>query len=208
MSEIKEIKHIGTIKDNNNYSIEVKLIEVSNGQERYDIRKYINGEHGYQGISLEEDAAKELFLVLGKEFGYLPDDATVEKQEQLKSKVKAEFFLSPEQISNISISNTSITPKEFIKNINDSIDRKHMKVFSLTKLSNWLVKQGYLREEKRPATINRTVRLLSERSSEVGITQKVVIDTATGEVLQNDIALSTEAQRFILDHLVEISSEE
>lgn len=37
MSDIKEIKHIGTIQEDNSYSIEVKLIEVSNGKERYDI---------------------------------------------------------------------------------------------------------------------------------------------------------------------------
>ncbi len=206
MSEIKEKRHIGTIKEDGSYTIEVKLIEVSNGKERYDIRKHINGEHGYQGISLEADAAKYLFLLLGKEFGYLPEDATVEKQEQMKGKVKSEFYLSEEQISHIRVSATSVVPKDFVKTINEAIDKKQMKSLTVARLTGWLVKRGYLKEEKRPATINRTVRLLSDRSSEIGITQRVVVDTSSGEVLQNDIAFSTQAQRFILDHLRDIVS--
>lgn len=204
MSEIKELEHIGTIKESGIYTVEVKLIEVANGKERYDIRKHVSGEHGYQGISLETEAAKNLFLVLGKEFGYLPEDATIEKLEQQKGKVKSEFSLSSEQIKQIKVSDVSIAPKDFIKAVNDVIDRKHMKSLSVTRLSNWLVSQGYLKEEKRPATINRTVRLLSDRSSEIGITHKVVVDTSTGEVIQNDILFSAQAQRFILDHISEI----
>lgn len=207
MNEIKELRNIGTIQEDGSYTIEVKLIEVSNGNERYDIRKHINGEHGFQGISLDEKAAKNLFLLLGKEFGYLPSDTTIEKQEQTKSKVKSEFSLSDEQISQIKISEISITPKDFVKNINETIDKKHMKGLSLTKLSSWLVYHGYLREEKRPATINRTIRLLSDKSSEIGITQRVVVDASTGEVLQNEIAFSEQAQRFIIDHLNEITNQ-
>ena len=201
MSEIKELRNIGTIQEDGSYTIEVKLIEVSNGNERYDIRKHINGEHSFQGISLDEKAAKNLFLLLGKEFGYLPNDATIEKQEQAKSKVRS---LSDEQIGQIKISEVSIAPKDFVKNINEAVDKKHMKGLSLTKLSSWLVYHGYLREEKRPATINRTVRLLSDKSSEIGITKRVVVDTSTGEVLQNDLVFSEQAQRFILGHLKEI----
>lgn len=65
---IEVIRNLGTVKEYSKVSIEVKVIRLNDGSERYDIRKYSDGEHRSRGISLEKDAAKNLYQILKKEF--------------------------------------------------------------------------------------------------------------------------------------------
>ena len=192
------------VTTSNNSNIEIKTIELETGEKKYEIRKRITGSTGIHILSLSEYEAKALYLLLGKEFGYLPEDTSVESQEAGRNSIKTAFFLDDNQIERITISDTILTTKEFLKNINAAVDRKIMKPLSITLVNRWLVKNGYLKEEKRPAIINKTFRVLSDKSAEIGITEKVVVDSSTGEVLHSEIAFDSNAQRFILNHLVEI----
>lgn len=65
---IEVIRNVGIVKEYNKVSIEVKVIRLADGSERYDIRKYSDGEHRSRGIALEKDAAKNLYQILKKEF--------------------------------------------------------------------------------------------------------------------------------------------
>ena len=206
MNNVTEIRHIGTIKEYHKTSIDVKLIQISSGEYRYDIRKYHDGEHGFRGISLEEEAAKSLFVLLGKEFGYLTPDATVETQENEKKAKKLPFLLEAEDMEKIEVSPQSISLKKCLDNINAVVDKEHMKSLSITSLKKWLVKEGYLSEEKREATIKRTYQVLNDKSQEIGITERKTYDTETKALIGTEVVFTEKAQRFLISNLTEIAS--
>lgn len=66
----KIIKHIATIKEWNSISIELNLVKWGNAPEKYDIRKWENGEP-MKGISIDVEDIFKLYQALGSELGYL-----------------------------------------------------------------------------------------------------------------------------------------
>lgn len=183
------------------------ITEIENGAKRYELRKKVIGSSAYHLITLNEDEAKQLYLLLGKELGYLFTDDSIKSVEEDRKSRRADFSLSEEQIKSIEFTEDPLTLKDFVKMINKHVDKVSMKLLSITPINKWLVKNGYLSEEKRPSTIYKTVRVITDKASEIGITEEVIVDKA-GKVLTSQVAYPPEAQRFILEHLNEITGKQ
>lgn len=196
----REVASLGTVTEYDKASIEVKKIELADGSFRYNLRKYFEGEQLFKEISIDQNAARWLYFMLGKELGYLPDYADA---DYFSSNKKCEFSITEEQIKRIKVIERPINTKDFVKNINQFTDRKAMKLFSATSLQKWLVVKGYMQETKERQTVNRTVRKLTSLSGNIGLFEGQFVDAYTGEV-KSEIQLTAQAQRYILDNLQEI----
>ena len=118
---------------------------------------------------------------------------------------KSAFSLSREQVHRISVSAKPVTPYAFLNNINRVVDGKRMEKLSSKSINAWLLAQGLIIETKEPAMINRTIRRLTDKSSEIGIQEEEITDAKTGEVKKR-MVLTLQAQAYLLEHLDEIAA--
>ena len=105
----------------------------------------------------------------------------------------------------IKISKEPISLKSVAFNINKQIDKKTMKTLKESSIKNWLVNAGYLTEEKIQVIRNINEISLTEKSNSIGIIEEDYLNKRTGELKQK-IKLTEEAQKFIIDNLENIVS--
>lgn len=119
---------------------------------------------------------------------------------------KAAFSITAEQRREVLISRLPITPNEFLKNVNRTVNPSAMEKLSITSVNAWLRKSGYIAEGKMQTIINKTVWKPTRFAEKIGISEMDVSDAKTGEI-KRQLMFSAQAQEYLLDHLEEITAE-
>lgn len=115
-------------------------------------------------------------------------------------------IITPQQIQNIEITSTPILPSAFVKKIGAVVDASTKKKVSLARINRWLLKQGYLAETKVRTIVNKSVKVTTPLSAEIGVVEHLVVDKKTGEA-KTQLFFSEDAQKFILNNINNIANE-
>lgn len=118
---------------------------------------------------------------------------------------KNSFCLTSDEKAKIKISDTPIPPMTFMKNINKVIDATKVEKLSLTVVNEWLLKNGYITENKVPTVVNKTVKTITPTSHQIGIFEQEILDAKT-EQTKTQLLFSKRAQEFILANIDAITS--
>lgn len=118
---------------------------------------------------------------------------------------KAAFSMTREQKNEVLISRLPITPHEFLKNVNRTVNAADMEKLSIKSVNAWLKSNGYIAEGKTPAVINKTVWKPTQLAQQIGFTEIDVPDANTGE-MKRQLMYSPQAQQFLLAHMEEIAA--
>ena len=146
---------------------------------------------------LAELLANDGFVMLNDENG-APQYEIVRK--------KMPFQLPPERRRRVYLPAEPVTPSAFVSQINRQIDAAAMEKLSVTQINAWLLKQRYVTGSKCLATIRRTVLDPTPEGQALGISAEESVDPETGEIKPR-VVLTHDAQRFLLDNLDRILSE-
>lgn len=112
---------------------------------------------------------------------------------------KSEFTITPEQLATVQISAFPIRITEFANALSQAVDSSSVKRLNVTRITNWLIEQGFLVKEAAPGGKSRRVPTAAGRS--LGMTTQMR-QSPDGEYLA--IYYDANAQRFLLDHLYDI----
>ena len=118
---------------------------------------------------------------------------------------KAAFRMTREQKNEVLISRLPITPNEFLKNVNRTVNTADMEKLSIKSVNAWLKSNGYIAEGKMPAVIYKTVWKPTQLAQQIGFMEMDVPDANTGEMKQQ-LMYSSQTQQFLLAHMEEIAA--
>ena len=124
-------------------------------------------------------------------------EKTAQKKISTAKQYEKEFYLSPEDMSRVSITEKS-SISVLVKDIN-SIIPSNMKPLSYSTVTNWLIKHGYLdvivtedgRKTKVPTDLGKSLGISTEQRF-----------GSNGEYTA--VIYNANAQRFILDNLLQV----
>lgn len=120
---------------------------------------------------------------------------------RIDKRKKYAFFLDPEKREKIEISRKPISISSFVYAINEQVDNGKMKKLKATQITTWLVKNGYLCEIMHPD--GKTFKVATQKAETIGIIPSKRQSECGREY---DVNMYDEnAQKFIIDHLEEIS---
>lgn len=115
-------------------------------------------------------------------------------------------LITPQQIQNIEVTPTPILPSAFVKKIGAALDSDAKKKVTLARINRWLLKKGYLAETKVRTIVNKSVKIATPLSAEIGVVEHLVVDKKTGEA-KPQLFFSEDAQKFILNNINNIANE-
>ena len=115
-------------------------------------------------------------------------------------------LITPQQIQNIEVTPTPILPSAFVKKIGAALDSDTKKKVTLARINRWLLKKGYLAETKVRTIVNKSVKIATPLSAEIGVVEHLVVDKKTGEA-KPQLFFSEDAQKFILNNINNIANE-
>ncbi len=107
----------------------------------------------------------------------------------------------------IVLSNAPIRLSSLITRINKQVDARTMRKLGESKISKWLVQQGYLVKEKVPIVKEISKLTTTDKSESFGIVIDNKTDDSTGEI-KPYVLLTRKAQEYIVDNLETILDEE
>lgn len=172
----------------------------------------ISGELIENDSTLQQERLKKCFSYVSgildeiiKTNGIVAMPVSKFSQEYTMARKKSAFSLNQQQRRNIHISNSPIIPSAFIKNINSVVNVEMMEKLSLKTINKWLLKQGYLSEQKVPTVVNKNVKTITSTSANIGVIEQTIVDQKTGEA-KTQVFFSRQAQEFILDNIESIVS--
>ena len=162
--------------------------------------KLSQGIDPISGLELPEDSALNN-IRLARCFFYVSGilDQVIRNGGQVGAVEKAEFSITPDQLSQVQISPYPIRITEFTDALLQAIGTSTMKKPSAVKINNWLEQQGLLAKEPTPGGKNRRVPTAAGRN--IGMTTQLR-QSRDGEYLA--IYYDPNAQRFLLDNLLAI----
>lgn len=109
---------------------------------------------------------------------------------------RADFFLTPEQLAAIPISDTPIRISNFVERLNAVIDTENTKKISTVAITNWLAERGFLEDHLNSK--GKKSRRPTELGYGIGLSTE---ETQTARGTFTIVLYSGEAQRFLLDNL-------
>ena len=109
-------------------------------------------------------------------------------------------LITPQQIQNIEVTPTPILPSAFVKKIGAALDSDAKKKVTLARINRWLLKKGYLAETKVRTIVNKSVKIATPLSAEIGVVEHLIVDKKTGEA-KPQLFFSEDAQKFILNNI-------
>ena len=115
-------------------------------------------------------------------------------------------LITPQQIQNIEVTPTPILPSAFVKKIGVALDSDAKKKVTLARINRWLLKKGYLAETKVRTIVNKSVKIATPLSAEIGVVEHLIVDKKTGEA-KPQLFFSEDAQKFILNNINNIANE-
>lgn len=162
--------------------------------------KLAQGIDPISGLELPEDSALNN-VRLARCFFYVSGilDQVIRNGGQVGSVEKVDFTITPEQLAQVQIFPYPIRITEFTDALLQAVGTNTMKKPSAVKINNWLELQGLLAKEPTPDGKNRRVPTASGRN--LGMSTQLR-QSRDGEYLA--IYYDTNAQRFLLDHLLTI----
>ena len=120
-----------------------------------------------------------------------------------KKKRQNAFYITQEQLSQFSCSETPMSISEIVKKINELVDTKQVKRLSYRQITTWLVSINALAEQ---LTVNGKTQ---KRPTETGRQLGISVETRNGMNGEYQVVLySKDAQMFILDNIEAIISSE
>jgi hypothetical protein len=112
------------------------------------------------------------------------------------------FSITGEELARVNISDTPVSVSIFVKSVNDTVADTGRKRLSAVTVTNWLVKEGYLKaEETEPG---KHKKVLTDRSASIGMSSE------TRESMRGTFEImlyGPKAQRFLLDNMKNILGE-
>ncbi len=121
---------------------------------------------------------------------------------RIDKRKKYAFFLDCEKKQMIEISREPVSISAFVYTINEQIDNKKMKKLKATQITTWLMENGYLHEIEH--SDGRKFKIATKKAETIGIFPSKRQSKCGREY---DVNMYDEnAQRFIIDHLEEIST--
>ena len=107
----------------------------------------------------------------------------------------------------IILSNEPIQLSALMARINKQVDTKTMRKLGVSKVSKWLIEQGYLTNEK-VSVVKEVSRLaITDNAENLGIVLDNKVDEKTGEI-KPCVLLTRKAQEYIVNNLESILAEE
>ena len=116
---------------------------------------------------------------------------------------KYAFFLKDEEKSKIDISKEPISISTFTYIINERVDSRKMKKIKAVQITSWLTKKGFLEEIEH--SDGRKFKIPTQKAKEIGIIS--VSQTSESGRVYGVNMYDENAQKYIIDHLDEISKE-
>ena len=107
----------------------------------------------------------------------------------------------------IILSNTPIQLSALMTRINKQVDTKTMRKLGASKVSKWLIEQGYLVNEKVSVVKEVSQLTITDNAESFGIVMDNKVDEKTGEI-KPCVLLTRKAQEYIVDNLENILTEE
>lgn len=124
------------------------------------------------------------------------DDHKIRKK---KKAGKAKFYITPEEVSRITLDGDTCVISDFVEALNNAVNDSGRKKLLARNINDWLVYKGYLRNSEDDK--GKVRRELSERSGEIGISSKKGLGSYGVYTI---ILYGSEARQFILDNIDEI----
>lgn len=107
----------------------------------------------------------------------------------------------------IILSNTPIQLSNLMARINKQVDVNIMRKLGVSKVSKWLIQQGYLANEKVSVVKEVSQLTITDKAKNFGIVMDNKVDNNTGEI-RPCVLLTRKAQKYIVDNLEKILDEE
>ena len=109
------------------------------------------------------------------------------------------FTISPEQLAMVRLSPEPVTVSWLVEALIGAVNDPGMRRLSATVITNWLLQQGFL--EKRTTADGKNTRVPTANGHAIGMTA----ETRQGRDGEYQMVLyNLNAQRFVLDHLMEM----
>ena len=131
--------------------------------------------------------------ILGK---LIENNGIIGKRPTVK---KEEFVVTEALLQHLPTPNKALQISMFVAPMNDFAEQNNMKKIPVTAFTNWLVDQGYLREEMGFNNKRRKVATASAASIGISEEERVAMHGTYMAILY-----SPQAQQFLLEHLDEI----
>ena len=139
---------------------------------------------------------------LARCFSYVSDvlDKVIANGGTVTSATKTQpFAISAEQLATVRLSPEPVTVSWIVDALSGAVNDPGMRRLSATVITNWLLQQGFL--EKRTTAERKNVRVPTENGHAIGLTS----ETRHGKEGEYQMVLyNFNAQRFVLDHLMEM----
>lgn len=149
---------------------------------------------------LQKNEVKEMLLYIST----LLDELIANEGEVINIASPIEFSIERINKNLIAISDQPIQITSFVKRINNQVDNSKMKTLKPSRLTGWLLENGYLNKDIIPVLKNETVYSTTSSSKDIGIVEQDKINAETGEI-KKSIVLTKMAQEFIVDNLENIT---
>ena len=109
------------------------------------------------------------------------------------------FAITPEQLAMVQLSREPVTVSWLIDSLANAVNNPDMRRLSATVITNWLLGQGFL--EKQTTPDGKNTRVPTPKGQSIGLTS----ETRQGREGEYQMVLyDLGAQRFVLDHLLEM----
>ncbi|MBQ8621535.1 MAG: hypothetical protein IJ422_04385 [Oscillospiraceae bacterium] len=139
---------------------------------------------------------------LSRCFAYVSDvlDKVIANGGNVGSNTRTQpFAISHDQLAMVQPSQEPVTVSWLIDSLSRAVNNPEMRRLSATTITNWLLNQGFL--EKRANPEGKNTRIPTAKGQALGITS----ETRQGKDGEYQMVLyNLNAQRFILDHLMEM----
>lgn len=109
------------------------------------------------------------------------------------------FTISPEQLAMVQLSREPVTVSWLVESLAGAVNNPEMRRLSATVITNWLLGQGFL--EKQTTPDGKNIRVPTPSGRGIGLTS----ETRQGREGEYQMVFyDLGAQRFVLDHLMEM----
>lgn len=126
-------------------------------------------------------------------------DQVIANGGKVMSTPKKGFTITEEELRRVNPSRESIRITEFVELIMNAIGDPDRKRLNATTITNWLLEKGFLSKQTDPD--GKAKRLPTAMGERIGLTVKL-LEGKYG--VYQAVYYSEEAQRFLLDHLMEM----
>ncbi|MBQ8135744.1 MAG: hypothetical protein IJ192_15315 [Clostridia bacterium] len=167
--------------------------------------KLAGGINPIDGTSVSGDSVvtnerlKNCFLYIAEVLDNAANSDIQKTAKPKRTSSRLPFSVDESLLDKVSVSEEPQAVSQIAKSVNEIMGRDGMKKLQAKAINDWLVSQGYLSNEEEYKGSTR--RVPTEKSKEIGIITRQGMGTFGAYTI---ILYSEQAQRFIIDHLMDI----